>query len=439
MKMKNLIKRLSIVGSIMYMIFLSACSDMNELSDRFLNEGEITYAAKVDSVTAYTGYKQVAIRMFIGNRSVNRVRVYWNDYRDSTDVQVNNQTGFFRTVIDVNESTYIFHLVSFDSYGNKSLPVEVSGEAIGDEFRSLCKNRDIVSAIYSDDTGLTITWGYVPNYSDSCILTYTNIAGETVTFSVSSSDAVTVIADWKDWEERLIYFTHFVYKEAEFTVDAISQIVSIPLYLTGTAIPEEETVTLTAQISGRQYVWNGYLNAGGFKFLYNPASDLPSLNKGADNNTLVKRTLASEPDNLFQITRAGYYMITLDIENLTIVIERSFLHRFEHIYLVGDAVPAGWDPGSAVEVTWNDGFLVYEGPLTGDGEGEDAFKILTARDWGGYNLRPLVEWASITDNRLQALDGGNDNLKWKIKPEETGYYRVTLDMSAMTIVFEKLR
>ena len=103
---------------------------------------------------------------------------------------------------------------------------------------------------------------------------------------------------------------------------------------------------------------------------------------------------------------------------------------------MGDAVPAGWDVGKAVELTWDDGKFVYEGLLTGDNDGEDSFKILTARDWGGYNLRPAEANASITDNRLVVRTGGDD-WKWKIKPEETGMYRVTVDLSEMTILFEK--
>jgi hypothetical protein len=230
----------------------------------------------------------------------------------------------------------------------------------------------------------------------------------------------------------------FVYPEiatVPFTVVTYAY-ASVPLYLAGTAVPGGTPIPLTEQVNGRQYAWNGNLNAGEFKFLYDPANNLPSLNKGADNSTLVERTAASEPDNLFPADKAGLYRINIDRKNMKISY-KHFYYYFEHIYLVGDAVPAGWSTGDAIELTWNDGVFVYEGPLTGDNDNEDAFKILTARDWGGYYLRPVMEWAPITDNRLQVVDGGPD-WKWRIKPEESGNYRVTIDLSAMTIVFEKL-
>jgi hypothetical protein len=211
----------------------------------------------------------------------------------------------------------------------------------------------------------------------------------------------------------------------------------VPLYLAGTANPGTNPIPLTETVNGRQYEWGGNLNQGAFKFLYDPENDLPSLNKGADNTTLVQRTNASEPDNLFSADNTGLYNISIDRKNMKISY-KYFYYYFEHVYFVGDAVPAGWSPEGAVELTWNDGLFVYEGPLTGDGDGEDAFKILTARGWGGYNLRPVIEWAPITDNRLQAVDGGPD-LKWKVQPEESGYYRITLDLTAMTINFEKLQ
>jgi hypothetical protein len=213
---------------------------------------------------------------------------------------------------------------------------------------------------------------------------------------------------------------------------------SVPLYMAGSAVPGGSPVSLTQLVNGRQYSWQGSLNTGSFKILYSRDDDLPSLSKGADSSTLVERTDASQPDDFFEISQAGLHRINVDRKNMKIDV-KHFHHYFERVYFVGDAVPAGWDAGKANEsAAWDDGKLVYEGPLTADGASEDAFKILTQKgSWDGYNLRPAVEWAPITDNRLVVREGGDD-WKWKIKPEESGMYRVTVDLSAMTITFEKL-
>jgi uncharacterized protein YjdB len=121
----------------------------------------------------------------------------------------------------------------------------------------------------------------------------------------------------------------------------------------------------------------------------------------------------------------------------------SVQYYFEHIYPCGDVFSWGWEPSVAAELTTDgNGVYVWEGPLTSDGTSEDAFKILTVRDWGGHNIRPLVEWAPITNNSVQAIDAvqnANDNLKWKLYSSEgNGTWRITVDLAEMLILFEKL-
>jgi hypothetical protein len=184
---------------------------MNELADRFYVEGEIIYASKIDSAIAHTGYKKVGLDIFISTERISKVRVYWNNYQDSADIQIGNRKGIFNTTFEnMNESSYIFQIVSIDSYGNKSLPIELSGEAVGDNFMSLLRNRNVVSAIYSDENGVTVSWGNSPNYSIGCKLTYTNTSDRTVTVDVPAQDNATVIPDWKS---GLSYYTRFVVNE----------------------------------------------------------------------------------------------------------------------------------------------------------------------------------------------------------------------------------
>jgi hypothetical protein len=230
----------------------------------------------------------------------------------------------------------------------------------------------------------------------------------------------------------------FVYPEIATTTFSVLTYAygSVPLYLKGTANTGSSPIALKEVINGRMYKWDGDLEAGGYKFVYDLENDLPSLNKGADGNTLVERTDAGQPDDLFEITAAGRYGFTVNRKEMTLN-ARKFQHYFERIYFVGDAIPAAaWDIGKAVEVTWEDGFFVYKGQLKGDGDGEDAFKIHTEKDWSASSFRPATDWASITDNRLEFNAPGDR--KWKIKPEETGNYHVTLDMSEMTITFKKV-
>jgi hypothetical protein len=204
------LKHIAFLGSILCIV-TSACSDMNELADRFYQEGEIIYASKVDSVATHTGYKKIGIDIFINTGRIEKVRIYWNNYRDSTDVQAGNRKGILRTVLDnMVESAYIFQIVSIDSYGNKSLPVELSGEVVGDNFVSGLRNRNISSAVYTADDKVIVNWGNAPNYSTNCKLTYTNMENRTLTVDVPVSENTTVITGWKS---GLSYYTQFVADE----------------------------------------------------------------------------------------------------------------------------------------------------------------------------------------------------------------------------------
>jgi hypothetical protein len=199
---------------------------MNELSDRFMDKGETVYAAKVDSAAVHTGYKKTEVEIHIATRKIDTVKVYWDDYRYVRNIPVNNRPGVFRTVIDdMEERSYIFQLVSIDSYGNQSLPVEVAGEAFGDNRLSLLRSRSITTAGLTPATGvLIVNWGAAVENSSGCRLTYTGTADEPVILIAPPDATVTTISDFKS---GLRYSTQFVLGEAGlaemYSTDEVSQ------------------------------------------------------------------------------------------------------------------------------------------------------------------------------------------------------------------------
>ncbi|MDR2774854.1 MAG: SusE domain-containing protein, partial [Tannerella sp.] len=210
----------------------------------------------------------------------------------------------------------------------------------------------------------------------------------------------------------------FVYPEiavTKFTVITYAY-ASVPLYLTGSANPDTNPATLTETVNGRLYKWQGNLNQGGFKFVYSPDSDLPSINKGEDNNTLVERISANQPDDLFPTEREGYYVINVDRKNMKI--NYNYVqYYFEKLYPVGNATSIGWSLGNLTAL-WDDGnpgiYIVYEGPLT---EGE--LKIHTDTGWGGC-FRPMTSNGSITSTDVQYTysESEKGDLKWYVTSEE---------------------
>ncbi|MGL6179671.1 MAG: DUF4998 domain-containing protein, partial [Tannerellaceae bacterium] len=90
-----------------------SCSDMNDLHLKYLEEGEIIYAAKVDSVSPGPGNERLLLEIFVTSQRVDFVRAYWNSYQDSLDIPIGNKTGVFNTILkDMPESEYLFQLIS---------------------------------------------------------------------------------------------------------------------------------------------------------------------------------------------------------------------------------------------------------------------------------------------------------------------------------------
>jgi hypothetical protein len=136
-----------------------SCSDMNEKSDEFLSKGSTVYAPKVDSVAAHSGFKKIELEVFIKTQKIDVVKITWNNGQNEEEISVKNQPGVYKKVIeDVAEDNYVFYLVSLDSYGNKSLPFEVSGSAYGDQFKNQFKNRLITKTVRAGNL-IRISWG----------------------------------------------------------------------------------------------------------------------------------------------------------------------------------------------------------------------------------------------------------------------------------------
>lgn len=178
-------------------LFTLSCSKMNDLHQPYLDEGEIIYAAKVDSVAPYAGKNRIQLKLFILSQRIEAVRIFWNDYKDSSDVQVGNTTGSLIKILDKNmaEKSYIFKLVSFDKFGNRSLPFEVTGSVYGDRFQSMLSNRIIKSQTKPDNGKVTITWLSTVDKGIRCDLNYTSTSGRVVTMKVPMTQTSTVITD----------------------------------------------------------------------------------------------------------------------------------------------------------------------------------------------------------------------------------------------------
>lgn len=231
--------------------------------------------------------------------------------------------------------------------------------------------------------------------------------------------------------------------KSTFTVTGY-QDVSRPLWIVNPAMNDgigynstviSQTDKLTEVILSKKYRWQGWFDAEtGVKLVYDKTTGFPSLNKGLDNNTLVKRTDASQPDDLLMPPADGFYTLTIDAKSLTA--EWEIYVPFEHVYFTGLGMPCNWNIESPIELTRDSDhpeIFIYEGPLNvGDIKG-----YFQLGSWDNDAIMPPVDQVSPENaHEVVIMPGGQPDYKWHISVP--GNYRFEFNSNLFTIKFTKL-
>ena len=177
-------------------VIVPSCSKMNDLHQPYLDQGEIIYAAKVDSVAPGAGNTRIQLKLFVISQRIETMRIFWNDYKDSANVAIANQTGVKTKMLEnMAEKSYIFQFVSLDKFGHRSLPFEVVGKVYGPNFQSTLTNRVIKSQTAVVNGKMTIVWSGAVDKGVRCDLVYTNTLNKQVTRKVPMAETTTVLTD----------------------------------------------------------------------------------------------------------------------------------------------------------------------------------------------------------------------------------------------------
>lgn len=183
-----------VICIVLLVFFTQSCSKMNDLHQPYLDEGEIVYTAKVDSVAPGIGKNRIQLEISVLSQRIKTVRIFWNNYEDSIDVAIDNKTGVFTKLLtNMAEKSYIFQLVSFDQFGNKSLPLEFVGKVYGDVYESSLVSRS--SKIVSSKAGLVLSFSSAPEGNVATVVTYTNTTGNLTSISVPAAENSLIISD----------------------------------------------------------------------------------------------------------------------------------------------------------------------------------------------------------------------------------------------------
>ena len=193
------------------MVFWS-CDEYTSKHQAYIENGEIIYSVKVDSVLSYPGRDRINIKAgFASAPHIKKIKIEWDEGEGSQtwDVNGSNDSVFYEFLItDLEEKSYIFSLYSLDSEGNRSIRVDEFASVYGSKYEATLKNRSINDLELNSDS-VVFNWATAPNgliYTD---LTYTTTEGSAGEVRIPADSSQTVLNDC-DYQVKLKYKSSFL-------------------------------------------------------------------------------------------------------------------------------------------------------------------------------------------------------------------------------------
>ena len=223
------------------------------------------------------------------------------------------------------------------------------------------------------------------------------------------------------------------------------------VYIVGDATPNGWSIDAPTQLTKQSkyiFVYEGELVAGelkactqtgdwGVPFIRPTFGGCKISLSGVENPVFSYTTT---PDDKWQVTEAGKYRLTFDLEHYTLKVEALSTKQAieaENVYIVGDATPNGWSIDAPTLLTKQSQYVfVYEGRLT---VGE--LKACTQTgSWDVPFIRPSFANCKVNKAGVERSDfiftTGPDD-KWKV--EEEAEYRLTFNLEQWTIKVETIQ
>lgn len=186
-------------GVVICLMALVGCDEMNSLHQQYLDEGEKVYAAQIDSSKIRSGYQRQQLDLFFMAQRILRGKITWNFGRDSLEIDfpAPGKTPFSVVIPDLEEGDYTYKLITYDKYGNHSIPMEMVGKVYGKNYQDGLVNKRIETMRTENDGSTVVTvlkWRRTEN-SVGVNMTYTNREGKEITVFIPEKEEETKLTD----------------------------------------------------------------------------------------------------------------------------------------------------------------------------------------------------------------------------------------------------
>lgn len=222
MKKNNIVINLLLL----LVLFTASCSEMNDIHDVYLRNGEITYVGRVDSMNAYGGRERVLLEFWLTDPRVKELHILWNHKRDSVVIPVpahDPVNALSEMIGDKNrvipEGNHTFFIYSYDGKGHRSIVFESLISIYGERYQASLINRSLNTIYINEDNHLVIEWkGSVNKDELGLMMSYFDYNNEFVeSFIESDSLNQPIVFKDIDFTKEISYKT--LYSPGDFSVD----------------------------------------------------------------------------------------------------------------------------------------------------------------------------------------------------------------------------
>lgn len=228
---------------------VAACSDMNDLHDKYLEQGETIYLAKFDSIKLYPGRNRARVDYWVTDPKAKKCVTEWNMGASSKTVDITNTDGetpnsFY--LEDLDETTISFDFRTYtETMEYPSLKTNVTTTIYGDRYQSTLLNANVSSSSYNPVDGAQIIY-WSSNYEGAVayMLKYTDVNGDEQEMRVDvNKDKKAVLPNFPEFGS-FTYAT--VYLPTEGAIDEFITEFSEPF---STEVEGEKPWALTADMT----------------------------------------------------------------------------------------------------------------------------------------------------------------------------------------------
>lgn len=189
--------------SILSILLIGSCKKLDHNYRQFVDNGETIYIGKADSIVVRGGDNRAEVSwLLLSDPKVSHYKFFWNNGRDSIENSVvkTDNVDTIRVMLDnMSEGTHHFEIMTFDKYGNSSVPARASGKVYGEQYqRTILNGNRTVRALQREGRDLSITWMPAEATLAGVELEYINGEGTKEVHSIPSALTTYILPDFPE-------------------------------------------------------------------------------------------------------------------------------------------------------------------------------------------------------------------------------------------------